>query len=73
MKNGLILAYKLENMDVIKILGLVKSFNLCDVVYLWCLYPKWINQVNKRLFYPYKVSKKYNIALFWPENWDIWM
>ena len=60
-------------MDVIKILGLVKSFEFN----VWCIcgafYQKWIDQANKRLFDPYRVSKKYKMALFWHEKWDIWM
>ena len=67
MKNGLILACKLEYMDVIKILGLVKSFAFM----MWCIcgafYQKWIDLSNKGLFNPYMVSKKYKMALFWPK------
>ena len=44
---------------------------------MWSIYgafnQKWIDQANKRLFDPYRVSKKYKMALFWTENWDIWM
>ena len=56
---------KLNN--IIKILGLMKSFAFV----MWCIcgasYQKWIDQANKRLFYPYGVSKKYKKPIFWPK------
>ena len=54
-------------MDVIKILGLVKSFALM----MWCIYgafyQKWIDLSTKGLCHPCRVSKKNKMALFWPQ------
>ena len=67
------LGLKLGYIDEIKILGLVKSFAFV----IWCIcgafYQKWIDQANKRLFYPYRVSITYKMALFWHGNSDVWI
>ena len=55
--------------------NIVSREKFCIVMWSICgaFYQKLIDQANRRLFYPYCVSKRYKMALFWPENWDIWM
>ena len=49
-------------MDIIKICGLLKSFAFVMLSILGAFFQKWIDKANKRLFQPYRVSKKLN----WP-------
>ena len=58
MEKGLILVQKLRYIDMIQILGLLKSFAFMMRSKSGAVFQKGIDLANKKLFKPYRVSKK---------------
>ena len=64
MQNSLILVQKLRYMDIIKISGLQNNFAFVMRSICGAFLQKGIDQANKRVFRPYRVSKNAKLPFF---------
>ena len=67
-KNGLFLVQELEYMNVIKILGLPKSFGFVMWSICGAILKIRRDKANRGLFQPYRLSKHGKMALFLCKN-----